>query len=87
MRRALADARIKAEALASETGVKLGSLVQFEELSMPPDDYVYPQPLLPPTFEETDEGQIPPAGAGSVRMAPQSYEIKAEVRAAYAIVE
>lgn len=87
LRRALADARIKAEALASETGVKLGSLVQFEELSMPPDDYVYPQPLLPPTFEETDGGQIPPAGAGSVRMAPQSYEIKAEVRAAYAIVE
>jgi len=87
LRRALADARIKAEVLASESGVKLGSLVEFEEISEPPDDYVYPQPLLPPVYEETDEGQVPPAGAGSVRMAPQAYEIKAKVRAAFAIAE
>lgn len=85
LRRALADARIKAEVLASESGIKLGPLVEFEEISEPPDEYTYPRPLLPARWEETDEGQIPPEGAGSVRMSPQPYETKANVRAAFSI--
>jgi uncharacterized protein YggE len=85
LRRALADARIKAEVLASESGVKLGPLMEFEELSEPPDDYTYPRPLLPAHWDDTDEGQIPPEGAGSVRMSPQPYKTKAKVRAAFSI--
>lgn len=87
LRRALADARIKAEVLASESGVKLGALVGFEEISEPPEDYAYPRPLLPATWDETDEGQVPPEGAGSVRMSPQPYETRAQVRASFGIVE
>ncbi len=87
LRRALADARIKAEAIASEAGIKLGSLVAFEELTGAPDDYEYPQPLVPADYEGYEQGQTPPAGTGSVRMAPQPYRIMAEVRAAFEILE
>ena len=41
---------------------------------------MYPRPLLPAQWEETDEGQIPPEGAGSVRMSPQPYDTRARVR-------
>ena len=62
-------------------------MVGFEEISEPPDDYEYPRPLLPANWEETDEGQIPPEGAGSVRMSPQKFGIKAHVRASFGIVK
>ncbi len=87
LRRALADARLKAEMLAAESGVKLGALVGFEELSEPPGEYEYPQPLVPKTWTETDQGQVPPEGAGSVRMSPQPTEITATVRAAYRVIQ
>ena len=87
LRRALADARLKAETLASESGVELGTLAEFVEVSEPPEDYSYPRPLLPAQWEETDQGQIPPEGAGSVRMSPQPYEMKAVVRASFEITE
>lgn len=85
LRRAFADARLKAEAMAAEAGVKLGPLVGFDELSQPPEEYQYPQPLVPVDFVEVGEGQAPPAGAGSVRMAPQPYEVKAQVRLAFSV--
>jgi len=87
LRRALVDAQVKAEALAGEMGVKTGSLVRFEEISQPPEDYIYPQPLILPASEEIEAGQAPPEGKGSVRMAPQPYEVEAQVRVAFAIIE
>ncbi len=87
LRRALADARLKAEMLAAESGVKLGAMVGFEEISEPPENYEYPQPLVPKTWTGTDQGQIPPEGAGAVRMSPQPTEISATVRAAYRVIE
>jgi len=87
LRRALVDAQVKAEALAGEMGVKIGSMIQFAEMSEPPRDYIYPHPLIPPAYEEIEEGQTPPAGKGSVRMAPQPYEVDAQVRVAFAIIE
>jgi len=87
LQRAFADARLKAEAMAAEAGIKLGPVAGFEELSQPPAEYEYPQPLVPVDFVEVGEGQVPPPGPGGVRMAPQPYEVRAQVRVAFSIVD
>jgi uncharacterized protein YggE len=86
LKRALADARFKAEALAAEAGVKLGLLVGCEELDAAGDAGLPPNTPAGPGVEKSPGGDLPTH--------QQSADLKfpvvtthANVRARFAIIE
>lgn len=86
LKRALADARFKAEALATEAGVKLGLLVGCEELSG------VRKPERRPTAtggvgSETTEVDEPPVHRQHADLKAPVVTTVAEVRARFAIIE
>ena len=86
LKRALADAQFKADMLAKETGVKLGSMLGCEELTLPP--------ILEAASESRDQysgsgpgGRNVPAARRAADLSPHEIVTIATVRARYAIAK
>lgn len=87
LKRALADAQFKAEALAREMGRKIGALTGCEEVSEPPA----PAPKSFPPLHLADAGVVNadwvPAPRRSADLQPHEIETLAVVRARFALVD
>ena len=86
LKRALADARFKAEALAAEAAVKLGVLVGCEELEVPREAGLPPIAPASPGVE-TSQGSDLPTHQQAADLKFPVVTTHANVRARFAIVE
>jgi len=85
LKRALADAQFKAEALAREMGRKIGPLLGCEELSHPPGPVPQPIQSLQPMEDEEGRGEIVPAPKRAADLQPHEIETLAMVRARFSL--